>query len=264
MITTTTFAHTVSNVFARIFGTSGSSSLSRSERAAVERAYAAFAGEHPGWVAGFFDKDFLLRHGSDVIAAALHGLQSRSQAAAELARRWDRQLGPATTAIRKRRIADVTPVAEHFVRKVAVAGSADDAAGSETPFDSRISVDETGAVRVDLAGQLDHKSYLRLLDQIDSLICAEASGQHCRRLTIDVTAVDSIGLSGIYVLHATAAALHGRSYPDSDTGLPGLRRLAEQNIAGGRNRNAVITGCSPAVRVRLAEAGLDRVYTLSA
>lgn len=126
-ITKTTIVNNVSTVFARLFGAVDKPAISKAGTGAVNRAYAVFARDNQEWVAALFDKESLLAHGSDVIAGYLQGLQSGPQAAAELARRWDLLLGPAKTTVRSRRIADVTSVAERFLRLMAAGDAAEEA-----------------------------------------------------------------------------------------------------------------------------------------
>lgn len=82
-------------------------------RMALKRAYSSFASYYPQWAASLFDEYFLC-HGQ---AALLSGYMQagRLPQATELALSWEAQLGPASPAVRERRIAELTPVAADFL-----------------------------------------------------------------------------------------------------------------------------------------------------
>lgn len=87
-------------------------------RVALKQAYASFAGYYPQWVASLFDEYFLNHSATLLMAGYIHN--GRLPQPSELALAWDEQLGPASLAIRERRIAELTPVAADFLDWLAV------------------------------------------------------------------------------------------------------------------------------------------------
>lgn len=82
-------------------------------RAALKRAYTSFAGYYPQWSASLFDEHFL-NHGASSLLKGYVRDGSLPQAS-ELALAWESQLGPASTLVRERRLAELTPVAADFL-----------------------------------------------------------------------------------------------------------------------------------------------------
>ena len=250
MLNTSSLTHTVTNTIARLFG---SASLATDHSAAINAAFQRFAPQHAEWVDSLFDKDFLQRHGTPVIAAYLDGALSRNQTAASLAQRWDRHLGPASIAVRKRRIADITPIAADFLRLLPGA-TAEPCAES---FSVHAARDAQGAVTLALHGKLDRESYQTLLNIAADHLPATSA------LTIDLSSLEAIALSGVYALHVLAAMASNAEYPTPEAGTAGLRSLAEANFSRGPLPHATIIGASTSICTKLHRTRLHHVYSLT-
>ena len=81
----------------------------------LDSAYAKFANHYSSWVDSHFDKQFLANGGADTLAEYTRGQINRHEAAVRLAEAWDKQMGPARSVVRKRRVADATMVADHLL-----------------------------------------------------------------------------------------------------------------------------------------------------
>ncbi len=82
-------------------------------RVALKRAYNRFAEAHPEAVKLFFDEYFLRRNAAPLLARYIDGQTPPTPA--QIANVWDRQIGPASDAVRRRRIADLTPISANFL-----------------------------------------------------------------------------------------------------------------------------------------------------
>jgi len=80
---------------------------------AVQRAYVNFSTQHPHWVSTLFDEHFVTNSAWSVIKLYLQ--PGDSPKPMELAIVWDRQIGPASMAVRVRRITELTPIAANFL-----------------------------------------------------------------------------------------------------------------------------------------------------
>jgi hypothetical protein len=87
-------------------------------RMALKRAYTSFASYYPQYAASFFD-EYFLNHGAASLLVSYRRDGSLPQPV-ELALVWEAQLGPAASAVRERRIAELTLVAADFLDWLAV------------------------------------------------------------------------------------------------------------------------------------------------
>lgn len=87
-------------------------------RMALKRAYDSFASYYPQWAAALFD-EYFLNHGTASLLVGYRRDGSLPQPI-ELALAWEAQLGPASTTVCERRIAELTPVAADFLDWLAV------------------------------------------------------------------------------------------------------------------------------------------------
>ncbi len=82
-------------------------------RVALDCAYSQFADRYPHWVTCLFDEHFLKHSAAPLLR---HYRQyAGPPSPTELAKAWDKQLGPASAAVRERRIAELTPAAADFL-----------------------------------------------------------------------------------------------------------------------------------------------------
>lgn len=82
-------------------------------RMALKRAYISFASYYPQWAASLFDEHFLYYSQTALLTGYMQ--EGRLPQASELALAWDAQLGPASPAVRVRRIKEITPVIADFL-----------------------------------------------------------------------------------------------------------------------------------------------------
>jgi hypothetical protein len=80
---------------------------------ALRRAYYRFADQYPEWAASLFDGHFLSQRAAPLVAGYFE--QTTLPSPAELAIAWDEQLGLASSAVRERRIAELTVAATDFL-----------------------------------------------------------------------------------------------------------------------------------------------------
>lgn len=78
-------------------------------RQAIKRAYARFAPQHPGWVAGLFDEHFLFHHGWATLSCGTCASPS------DLAWAWYAQCAPPQGTMGTRKQAEATAVAATFL-----------------------------------------------------------------------------------------------------------------------------------------------------
>lgn len=88
---------------------------SSNSNARLDSAYAKFANSHNDWIDSHFDEHFLAHGGADTLAEYTGGQINRHEAAVLLAEAWDKQMGPARTVVRKRRVAEATLAAERLL-----------------------------------------------------------------------------------------------------------------------------------------------------
>ena len=81
---------------------------------AVRCAYVNFTIQYPEWTNSLFDEHFLSHRAKELLAPIMkHGSYPQP---VELALAWDEQVGPASDAIRQRRIAEITPAIADFLK----------------------------------------------------------------------------------------------------------------------------------------------------
>jgi len=83
-------------------------------RQAINRAYAAFAGQYPLWAESLFDKRFLRHKAAPLLNGYLTGESGPD--AATLAKAWTEQMRYLDENLRQRHIAALTLVAADFLR----------------------------------------------------------------------------------------------------------------------------------------------------
>jgi hypothetical protein len=93
--------------------TSQKSAKAKALKVALEQVIPAFSQTHPEWTATLFDDQFLGQTAKPLLDKYVN--EAKLPAAVELAEIWDRQLGPASDNVRSRRLAEVMPVATHFL-----------------------------------------------------------------------------------------------------------------------------------------------------
>lgn len=120
-VSRTTLNTLVQRAVERLPGSAGISRWLRTKQlqAALRQVYHGFAAQYPDWVAGLFDQHFLLYSAGPVVEQ--YRQQGTLPTPIELATAWDRQLGPASEAVRQRRMAELTPVAADLLASVASA-----------------------------------------------------------------------------------------------------------------------------------------------
>lgn len=110
--------NSLTTAVARIFGTPAQQSADRVQNA-VNRAYHNAADRYASNDVALFTKEFVLNEGAPIIQAFLAGKQSRHDAAAELSRRWNVDLGPISSRELRWRVADTTMMADIFLMELA-------------------------------------------------------------------------------------------------------------------------------------------------
>ncbi len=257
MLTIKPVTTALSDILSQFFGqteTETASSVPSQVETAVDAALARFTVDQAEWVTSLFDAHFLHGRGAPVVADYLAGTQTRQQAAAELARLWELQLGPAKAPVRKQRLADAALAADSFLTYLP-AGSQDHAT---SPLRPAVTTTEKAAT-VTLSGVLDSHTYGLLPAEVQTLLDTDVD-----RIAIDLNGLSGLELCGIYALHATAALVRGDEPPEPEQGLPGLRRLAERNFVCGRSERLTVTCADQIIRNKLQQAGLDHIYLLDA
>lgn len=81
-------------------------------QSAIDQAYTRFAQKYPGWNNALFDRHFLAQSATTYLS---DWQSANALNPATLASAWDKQLGPASPAVRQNRIADLMPAAADFL-----------------------------------------------------------------------------------------------------------------------------------------------------
>jgi hypothetical protein len=219
---------------------------------ALHRAWSHLAARYPEAVASLFDEYFLSHAARDLLSVyvqpdASGGLRPTPH---QLAAAWEAQMSfSAPQVLRRRRMADMLPVAADFLRwleaeldrpPARVAGVTE-APPAQASGISEQHVNTLGNL-VRLAGRLDATTYEEVIAQARALY---ARGE--RHLTLDLCGVTGIDLSGLFAIHCISLLFRGQTPPESEEGWRALRRAVEENLAAGMNLHVKVLNPSPHV-----------------
>lgn len=238
---------------------------------ALRSAYAHFSNEYRNLVDASFNETFLASDGASIIESFAAGRIDRHEAAIGLASLWDSRLDPVRTAERKHRIADAAMAADSLLCQydAALKGTSEEdatsipedaeshASTSDANLALTVDVDEglSRSATVAVAGALNKDSCHHFLTQAQQLY-----QQGVRRLTLDLSGVTEVELSGVYALHATAKVFHGESYPHHEYGFAGLRHMVEENLAAGVHDKVRLTAINERIANKLEQSGVAEIF----
>lgn len=248
-------------------------------RSTLRRVYSRFAMRYPEWAASLFD-EFFVHH---TAALLVHYLKEASlPKPAELALAWDKQLGPASPAIRNRRMAELTPAAAKFLdelkidleqhplfRIVRASGPTNRTGNGRVSRQDTIVIKRNQAIQrkqiritveqlqarqpvtiLHLHGPLDASSYLDLIAAAREVY--RAGGQN---IIFDMSQVSSVGISSMVALHGVAAILRGEEPVDPAGGWNALYTIAHELRTGGLQPQFKLLNPRPQVKETLEQAG---------
>ena len=86
----------------------------------------------------------------------------------------------------------------------------------------------TEAVIVTVCGNIDNRCYRLFMERCEQLRAAGSD-----RLILDLRQMSQVKLSFLYALHCLAKIFRDEAYPGPEYGLPGMSRLAKENLAAG-------------------------------
>lgn len=122
-------------------------------------------------------------------------------------------------------------------------------------LDTSIDEADDSAATLVVEGVLDRKSYYEFLMQTKRLYHDGISN-----LTLDMTNVIQVDLSGIYALHAAAKIFRGEQYPRYEYGYAGLRHMVEENLQVVPHQHIRLTGVNEHVQKTLEQAGVTELF----
>jgi len=248
-------------------------------RSILHRVYSRFATRYPEWTASLFD-EFFVHH---TAALLTHYLKEASlPTPAELALAWDKQLGPASPAIRNRRIAELAPAAAKFLDELKIelqrrplfhvvraSGPTNHTGNGRTSRQDTVVIKRNQAIQrkqakitleqlqarqpvtiLHLHGSLDANSYLDLIATAREVY--QAGG---RNIIFDMSQVSSAGISSMVALHGVAAILRGEEPLDPAGGWHALYTVAHDLKTRGLQPQFKLLNPQPQVKETLEQAG---------